>query len=69
VASIRVRRFNSVWTWPATGLLSKIYCQVLVSFFKDGIVGYSSKRHTDLGLTPQIRTHDTPDFTQSGLGG
>jgi hypothetical protein len=40
----------------------QIYSQVLISFFEDGIIGCSRKRHADLRLTPHIRTlrHDSP---------
>jgi hypothetical protein len=57
-----VGRFVAVEVQLAFGILSKIYRQILVSFFKNGIVGCSRERHADLGLMPQIRTlrpHDT----------
>ena len=57
-----VGRFVAFELRLAFGILSKIYRQILVSFFKNGIVGRSRERHADLGLMPQIRTlrpHDT----------
>ena len=40
----------------ATGVTSKVHRQILVSFFKNGIVGRSRERHAYLGLMPQMRT-------------
>ena len=58
----QVGSFVAVKVRLAFGILSKIYCQILVSCFEHRIVGCSCKRHADLGLMPQIRTlrpHDT----------
>jgi hypothetical protein len=62
IVAPRIRNFDTVEVLLATGIPSKVYRQILVSFFKNGIVGCSRKRHADLGLMPQIRTlrpHDT----------
>jgi hypothetical protein len=62
IVALRVGNFDTVEVLLAAGIPSKVYRQILVSFFKNGIVGCSRERHADLGLMPQIRTlrpHDT----------
>jgi hypothetical protein len=61
VAGLKIRKLEGPLAFC---IPSQIYCQVLISFFEKGIIGCSRKRHTDLRLTPYIRTlrHDTTTF-------